>query len=87
MPTFEGRILEINGDEFTAELVPLDGGLTLHAEFAVASLPSGRPLQPGDIFDVPEMKVRDLGHWTAEDVARIREAAAQQYAALLPLMD
>ncbi len=84
--SFEGHITEINGDEFTAKLVDEDGR-ELFAEFDVASLPSGRPLEVGDVFDAPEMKLRDLGRRRAEDVARINEGAEAQLAALLPLMD
>lgn len=84
--TWEGRILSIGGGEFIAELVGEDG-MTLTADFAVSSLPSDEPLNPGDVFIAPEMRLLRLGPWTADEVAEVYSRADVLLARLATLSD
>lgn len=86
---FEGRILAVEGDEFTAEVIALDSDVPIVAEFASADLPHDEPLQPGDVFTITgqDMRLVDLGRWTAEEIAAIRERALQQMSRLLDRTD
>lgn len=74
--TWEGRILSIGGD-----------GMAFAADFAVSSLPSAEPLQPGDVFYAPEMRLLRLGPWTADEVAEVYARADALLARLATLSD
>jgi hypothetical protein len=75
MEKWEGRILEIDGDIFTAELTPLDNDdrTTLVSEFRTKVLEAGdQDIQPGDLFYMTARPVRIRGLLTTSYSLQIR---------------
>jgi hypothetical protein len=69
MQKWEGRVLEVDDDIFTAELKPLQGDTssTLTTEFRTRVLDTGdERLEPGDVFYVTVRPVRKRGLMTTE---------------------
>lgn len=72
---WEGRILEVDRDIFTAELTPLDGDdrATLVSEFRTKVLEAGEQgIQPGDLFYMTARPVRIRGLLTTSYSLQIR---------------
>jgi hypothetical protein len=90
---WEGRIIEVVGNEFSAELSPIDRpGPTLIADFAKNLLDSDEgEIREGDVFylttrmvrtgrrntPTSSLKMRRLGHWSEADLIEAREEARQ----------
>ncbi|GAA4266023.1 hypothetical protein [Frondihabitans peucedani] len=88
LTTWSGRILEINGEEFTAELQSGEGSDSYVADFDTDQLGVGEVPTPGDLVYVTVRKVLDprgrprttssvrlrrLGKWTHREVRAHRE--------------
>jgi hypothetical protein len=61
---WEGRVIEVGGDIFTAELTPLDdeAKIVLRAEFRVGQFDEeDRNVQEGDLFYVTAKTIRSRG--------------------------
>ena len=86
---YEGRVLSVEGDTFTAELTDCDDLAVVHADMAMSVL-GGEQVEPGDIIDItvnpPTVKRRDLGRWTKADLQAIRERASQRAAEFAALV-
>lgn len=80
---WSGRVIEAEGDLFTAILSPSDRDAPeLVADFSMSRC--GIRVEPGDLIKVtPESVAKvDLGTWTQEDIDAIRYSA-EELAALL----
>lgn len=76
---WDGRVLEISGDIFTAEVIPADhAGPEMIAEYSMSQC--GITVAPGDLLIVtPESVVRrDLGVWSKADLDAIRVRARER---------
>lgn len=88
---WEGTVLEVWGDMFTAQLISHDNGPSVLADFNLSSLGGEREVSPGDIIYVTvrdvagavglssrtsAVRLQRLGRWTTREVAAQRERAA-----------
>ncbi|MCV7154351.1 hypothetical protein [Mycolicibacterium pyrenivorans] len=101
MEKWEGRVLEVDDEFFSAELVPLEGGPVVIADFGVDSLAEGDDVHPGDVVYVTvrtvraaggpsrtsAIRLRRLGKWTEEEVADQKRRAREQFAELANYID
>ena len=73
-PQWDGRVLEVDGDIFTAELCR-EGAPDLLADFSMAEC--GVTVEPGDLLIVRPGSVakRDLGVWTQAEIDEIMRRA------------
>ena len=73
-PQWDGRVLEVDGDIFTAELCR-EGAPDLLADFSMAEC--GVTVEPGDLLIVLPGSVvkRDLGVWTQAEIDEIERRA------------
>jgi hypothetical protein len=85
-PEWDGRVLEIDGDVFTASL-QREGAPKLIADFSMAQC--GISVELGDLLIVTPERVtkRDLGVWTEAEVAAIKRRARERLAHLRPNVD
>lgn len=80
---WEGRVIEVSDEEFTAELTNLEDESVVYADFSRNLCES---VEPGDIVDivaedgVATITLRDLGRWTEEEIAAIQMRGAQDAA-------
>lgn len=103
MDKWQGRIVDIDDDLFTAELVPQDdAGSAVYADFELALL-GDEEVHVGDVVYVTSrlvaslpgrqptrtisVKLQRLGRWTAEEIEQIRERAAQRANELADYID
>lgn len=90
-----GRVLDIDDELFTAELVPANGRTTVIADFNRSQIAIDDDVIPGDVIYVTvrtvrghgglpnrtsSIRLRRLGNWTAEDIAGQRARAAEMTA-------
>ena len=75
-PQWDARVLEVDGDTFTAEL-SREGAPDLLADFSMAEC--GITVEPGDLLVVMPGSVtkRDLGVWTQAEIDEITRRAAE----------
>lgn len=84
MTAWSGRVTDVEGDTFTAWLVPSDHeGPELCADFSMERC--GIEVQEGDLLTVtPESVVKvDPGVWTQEEIDEIGRRAAERYRLLM----
>lgn len=76
-PEWDGRVLEVDGDIFTAVL-QREGEPELIADFSMARC--GITVEAGDLIIVTPQQVtkRDLGVWTAAEIAGIMRRARER---------
>jgi len=95
---WEGRVIEIGDEVFTAELTPLGDGdrSAIIAEFRNGVLNEDGQIQSGDLFYVTEQRVRFRGilttqysfrlrisgNWTFKDIQEINERSQRRWAML-----
>lgn len=96
MQKWEGRVIEVDDDYFSAELVPFADGPVMVADFARDRLDEEEELQPGDVVYVTArtvrgiggvthtstIRLRRLGRWTEEEIADQARRAKEQAAEL-----
>lgn len=102
LESWTGRVLDLDEDLFTAELVPASGGPSVYADFDRAQLGPERDLSVGDVVYVTvrmvkgpggypnrtsAIRLRRLGNWTSEEVGAQQETAATMARALEGLID
>ena len=101
MEKWEGRVLEVNDDYFTAELIPFDDGAEVIADFSTELLSEDDDIQPGDVVYVTvrtvagirgpnrtsAVRMRRLGRWTEAEVAGQRKRARRRLAKLASRFD
>jgi hypothetical protein len=87
-----GRVLEVDTEVFSAELVPSGDGPTVVADFNRSQIAAGDDLAPGDVVYVTvrtvngrsgqpsttsAVRLRRLGNWSADDVSRHQSLARE----------
>jgi hypothetical protein len=92
MQKWEGRVIEVDDDYFSAELVPFSVGPVVIADFARDLIDEEDDLQPGDVVYVTARTVqgengathtsairrRRLGRWTEAEIADQARRAKEQ---------
>jgi hypothetical protein len=94
MHVWSGRIQDVDGEIFTAELIPYDHyGPTVLADFSSQLLDADEPVQVGDQFYLKVRTIRDrgrrvsqtsnlllrrLGEWSQEELDRATHEAASE---------
>ena len=96
-----GRVLEMDADLFTAELVPASDGPTVIADFDRSQIAAEDELVAGDIIYVTvrtvkgqsgqpnrtsSIRLRRLGNWSREDIARHDREAEEVKASMEDLV-
>ena len=90
---YEGRVIEVEGDVFTAELIDCEDRSVVHADFPFSVLSGAEQVEPGDILDVivqegkASVSLRDLGKWTEEDLKAAQERGRQRAVEFSALFD
>ncbi|MGE2836274.1 hypothetical protein [Mycobacterium sp. SMC-4] len=72
MEKWEGRVLEVDDEYFTAELIPFGDGAVVIADFSWDLLPEEDQVGPGDIVYVTVRTVADIGGPTRTSAVRTR---------------
>jgi hypothetical protein len=90
MQKWEGRVVEVDDDVFSAEIVPTDDGGPVLADFSRDAIDPDEALAPGDLIYVSVRTVRGrgnlrtktssvrrrrVGRWSADEVEAQRERA------------
>jgi hypothetical protein len=69
---WHGRVVEVDGDSFTAELVPETPGVVVLADFRTSQL-GGERVRPGDVVYVTARMVEQIpGYQTTTSAIRLR---------------
>jgi hypothetical protein len=100
---WEGRIVDIAAETFTAEIAPAGGGAPVLADFKLELLgPDRSAAGNGDLVYVTartvrsrngypsttaSVRLRRLGRWTEEEQRRIRDSARERYETLVNFFD
>jgi len=99
---WSGRVLEVDDEIFSAELIPDSGAQTVVADFSIDLVAAEDDLQPGDVLYVTvrtikglgghpsrtsSVRVRRLGNWTSDDLKSHQSSVDQLRASLEDLID
>lgn len=101
MEKWEGRVLDVDDDYFTVELVPFSGGTEVIADFSTDLLSEDDNLEAGDVVYVTTRTVagvggptrtsavrpRRLGVWTETEIAEQSKRAKQRFSELASRFD
>jgi hypothetical protein len=101
MQKWQGRILEVDEEYFSAELVPFEGGAAVIADFARDLLSDEDDLQAGDVIYVTvrtvgprgrrtrtsAVRLRRLGRWTEAEIADQSRRAKERLSELSPYLE
>jgi hypothetical protein len=101
MEKWEGRVIDVDDDIFSAELRPLYDGPDVIADFPKSGLAEGDVVQVGDVIYVTArtvkgrggpthtstIRLRRLGRWTEAEIADQAQRAREQAAELSSYVD
>jgi len=102
LETWSGRVVDVNSEFFSAELVPVASGPTVLADFERSLLPPSESMEKGDVVYVTSrtvlgrggyptrtssVRLRRLGNWTEDEVRAQLERADSRELRLKGLID